>query len=189
MQAIQGVPQTPTSVIIFAIIMGLLWLSTVAPTNALVAIMFGTRHLGLLGGLVFFSHQIGSFIGVFYGGYLRETTGSYDVVWWLGVALGGKAETLAGLCGLGDLVLTCSSPQSRNMSFGLALGQGRSAGAILAERNAVTEGVATAPALVDLAHKHGVEMPISEGVAAILSDQTTVSDAMSALLARPYKGE
>ena len=81
-------PQTPTSIIVFAVIMGLLWLSTVAPTNALVAIMFGTRHLGLLGGLVFFSHQIGSFIGVFYGGYLRETTGSYDVVWWLGVALG-----------------------------------------------------------------------------------------------------
>ena len=107
----------------------------------------------------------------------------------LGVALGGKAETLAGLCGLGDLVLTCSSPQSRNMSFGLALGQGRSAAAILAERNAVTEGVATAPALVKLAQKHGVEMPICEGVAAILGDQITVSDAMAALLSRPYKGE
>lgn len=107
----------------------------------------------------------------------------------LGVALGGKAETLAGLCGLGDLVLTCSSPQSRNMSFGLALGQGRSAAAILAERNAVTEGVATAPALVKLAQKHGVEMPICEGVAAILSEDLTVSDAMTALLSRPYKGE
>ena len=107
----------------------------------------------------------------------------------LGVALGGTAETLAGLCGLGDLVLTCSSPQSRNMSFGLALGQGRSAAAILAERNAVTEGVATAPALVKLAQKHGVEMPICEGVAAILGDQITVSDAMAALLSRPYKGE
>ncbi|MEO1397524.1 MAG: MFS transporter [Pseudomonadota bacterium] len=81
-------PQTTTSVIIFSIIMGLLWLSTVAPTNALVAIMFGTRHLGLLGGVVFFSHQIGSFLGVYYGGYLRDTTGSYDVVWWFGVALG-----------------------------------------------------------------------------------------------------
>ena len=81
-------PQTPASVIIFAICMGLLWLSTVAPTNALVAIMFGTRHLGLLGGIVFFSHQLGSFLGVFFGGYLRATTGSYDVVWWLGVALG-----------------------------------------------------------------------------------------------------
>ena len=66
----------------------------------------------------------------------------------LGVQLGGKTETLAGLCGLGDLVLTCSSPQSRNMSFGLALGQGRTASAILADRKAVTEGVATAPALV-----------------------------------------
>jgi predicted MFS family arabinose efflux permease len=81
-------PQTPASVIIFSILMGILWLSTVAPTNALVAIMFGTRHLGMLGGLVFFSHQIGSFLGVYYGGYLRATTGSYDIVWWFGVALG-----------------------------------------------------------------------------------------------------
>ena len=81
-------PQTPTSVIVFAIVMGLLWLSTVAPTNALVAIMFGTRHLGMLGGVVFFSHQIGSFLGVYFGGYLRDSSGSYDVVWWLGVALG-----------------------------------------------------------------------------------------------------
>ncbi len=81
-------PQTPTSVIIFSIVMGVLWLSTVAPTNALVAVMFGTRHLGMLGGIVFFSHQIGSFLGVYYGGYLRDVYGSYDVVWWLGVALG-----------------------------------------------------------------------------------------------------
>lgn len=81
-------PQTPTSVVIFSIVMGLLWLSTVAPTNALVAIMFGTRHLGLLGGIVFFSHQIGSFLGVYAGGFLRDNYGSYDVVWWLGVALG-----------------------------------------------------------------------------------------------------
>ncbi|WP_367715261.1 MFS transporter [Nitratireductor sp. GISD-1A_MAKvit] len=81
-------PQTPTSVIIFAIVMGLLWLSTVPPTNALVAIMFGTGHLGLLGGLVFFSHQIGSFLGVWLGGYLYDMFGSYDPVWWLGVVLG-----------------------------------------------------------------------------------------------------
>lgn len=81
-------PQTPASVIIFAMVMGLLWLSTVPPTNALVAIMFGTRHLGLLGGIVFLSHQIGSFLGVWLGGYLRDATGSYDIVWWLGVALG-----------------------------------------------------------------------------------------------------
>jgi MFS family permease len=80
-------PQSPTSVIIFAITMGLLWLSTVPPTNGLVAIMFGTRHLGLLGGLVFLSHQIGSFLGVWLGGYLYDLIGSYDSVWWLGVAL------------------------------------------------------------------------------------------------------
>ncbi|MBU2189886.1 MAG: MFS transporter [Alphaproteobacteria bacterium] len=81
-------PQTPASVVIFAIVMGLLWLSTVPPTNALVAIMFGTRHLGLLGGMVFLSHQIGSFLGVWLGGYLYDRFGSYDPVWWLGVALG-----------------------------------------------------------------------------------------------------
>lgn len=81
-------PQSPTSVIVFAILMGLLWLSTVPPTNALVAIMFGTRHLGMLGGIVFFSHQIGSFLGVWLGGYLYDQFGSYDPVWWLGVLLG-----------------------------------------------------------------------------------------------------
>ncbi|MFN7024113.1 MAG: MFS transporter [Pseudorhizobium sp.] len=81
-------PQTAGSVVVFAIVMGLLWLSTVPPTNALVAIMFGTRHLGLLGGLVFLSHQIGSFLGVWMGGYLYDRFGSYDPVWWLGVALG-----------------------------------------------------------------------------------------------------
>jgi MFS family permease len=81
-------PQTPASVIVFSILMGLLWLSTVPPTNALVAIMFGTRYLGMLGGIVFFSHQIGSFLGVWLGGYLYDRFGTYDPVWWLGVALG-----------------------------------------------------------------------------------------------------
>jgi MFS family permease len=81
-------PQTPVSVIIFASVMGILWLSTVPPTNALVAIMFGTRHLGLLGGLVFLSHQVGSFLGIWMGGYLYDHFGTYDPVWWIGVALG-----------------------------------------------------------------------------------------------------
>ena len=81
-------PQSPVSVILFAVIMGLLWLSTVPPTNGLVAIMFGTRHLGMLGGIVFLSHQVGSFLGVWLGGFLYDRFGSYDVVWWLGVALG-----------------------------------------------------------------------------------------------------
>ncbi|GAB4359756.1 MAG: MFS transporter [Oricola sp.] len=81
-------PQTGTSVIVFSGVMGLLWLSTVPPTNSLVAIMFGTRYLGMLGGIVFFSHQIGSFLGVWLGGYLYDVFGTYDPVWWLGVALG-----------------------------------------------------------------------------------------------------
>ncbi len=84
-------PQTPASVVVFSIVIGLLWLSTVPLTNALVAIMFGTRHLGMLGGIVFFSHQIGSFLGVWLGGYLYDLLGSYDPVWWLGVALSGLA--------------------------------------------------------------------------------------------------
>ena len=81
-------PQSPASVILFSAVMGLLWLSTVPPTNALVAIMFGTRHLGMLGGMVFLSHQIGSFLGVWMGGELYDRFGSYDPVWWLGVILG-----------------------------------------------------------------------------------------------------
>lgn len=81
-------PQTPASVLVFSIVMGLLWLSTVPPTNSLVAIMFGTRHLGMLGGIVFLSHQLGSFLGVWLGGYLYDRYGTYDLVWWLGVALG-----------------------------------------------------------------------------------------------------
>lgn len=84
-------PQSPTSVVIFASVMGILWLSTVPPTNALVAIMFGTRHLGLLGGFVFLSHQIGSFLGVWLGGVLYVRLGSYDPVWWFGVGLGVAA--------------------------------------------------------------------------------------------------
>ncbi len=81
-------PITPASVVVFSIIMGLLWLSTVPPTNALVAVMFGTRYLGMLGGIVFFSHQVGSFLGVWLGGFLFDRYGSYDPVWWFGVALG-----------------------------------------------------------------------------------------------------
>ncbi|XBQ17544.1 MAG: NAD(P)H-dependent glycerol-3-phosphate dehydrogenase [Oceanicaulis sp.] len=107
----------------------------------------------------------------------------------LGEALGGRRETLAGLCGLGDLVLTCSSPQSRNMSCGLALGRGEALSDILGARKAVTEGVATAPAVVDLAKKHGVDMPICEAVAAVLAGEMRVDAAIEALLARPFKSE
>ncbi|HEY8878967.1 MAG TPA: MFS transporter [Roseateles sp.] len=83
-----SVPLTPISVYIFAAVIGFLWLSTVPPTNAVVAQIFGAQHLSMLGGFVFFSHQIGSFLGVWLGGKLYDATGSYDVVWWLAVALG-----------------------------------------------------------------------------------------------------
>jgi MFS family permease len=81
-------PLSPLSVYIFASVMGLLWLSTVPPTNATVAQIFGVAHLSMLGGFVFFSHQIGSFMGVWLGGYLYDRTGSYDVVWYIAIALG-----------------------------------------------------------------------------------------------------
>jgi MFS family permease len=81
-------PVTPVSAMVFGAVMGLLWLSTVPLTSGLVALMFGLRYMATLFGFVFFSHQVGSFIGVWLGGYLYERTGSYDVVWWLGVALG-----------------------------------------------------------------------------------------------------
>lgn len=107
----------------------------------------------------------------------------------LGEALGGRRETLAGLCGLGDLVLTCSSPQSRNMSCGLALGRGETLEAILGARTGVTEGVATAPALVALAERCGVEMPICQAMDAVISGQLAVDDAIDALLSRPFRAE
>jgi MFS family permease len=81
-------PLSPLSVYIFSAVMGLLWLSTVPPTNATVAQIFGVAHLSMLGGFVFFSHQIGSFLGVWLGGVLYDRTGSYDVVWYLAIALG-----------------------------------------------------------------------------------------------------
>lgn len=83
-----AVPLSPLSVYVFASVMGLLWLSTVPPTNATVAQIFGVAHLSMLGGFVFFSHQIGSFMGVWLGGYLYDRTGSYDIVWYIAIALG-----------------------------------------------------------------------------------------------------
>lgn len=81
-------PLTPWSVYIFSAVMGVLWLSTVPPTNAIVAQVFGVQYLSMLGGFVFLSHQIGSFMGVWLGGKLYDSTGSYDVVWWIAIALG-----------------------------------------------------------------------------------------------------
>ena len=91
-----AVPLSPTTVYIFASVMGLLWLSTIPPTNALVAQIFGIQHLSMLGGFVFFSHQVGSFMGVWLGGFLYDRTGSYDIVWLIAIALG----VVAGLANL-----------------------------------------------------------------------------------------
>jgi glycerol-3-phosphate dehydrogenase (NAD(P)+) len=107
----------------------------------------------------------------------------------LAVALGGEAATVAGLCGLGDLVLTCSSPQSRNMSVGLALGRGQTLEEALAGKLSVAEGVASAPAVRQLAAKLGVDVPICEAVAAILAGEAEVDDAIRGLLSRPLREE
>lgn len=107
----------------------------------------------------------------------------------LAVALGARPETLAGLCGLGDLVLTCSSPQSRNMSVGIALGAGQSLEQALAGKLSVAEGVASAPAVRELAARHGVDMPICQAVAAILAGEAGVNAAIGELLSRPLRDE
>lgn len=107
----------------------------------------------------------------------------------LATALGGRRETVAGLSGLGDLLLTCTGAGSRNFSLGLALGQGRGLAEILAGRAGVTEGVATAPALLARADASGVEMPIVAAVAAVLAGEASVADAMRGLMARPLRSE
>ncbi|MEL6364637.1 MAG: NAD(P)H-dependent glycerol-3-phosphate dehydrogenase [Pseudomonadota bacterium] len=107
----------------------------------------------------------------------------------LGAAIGARAETLGGLAGLGDLILTCGSRQSRNMSLGVALGEGRSMDEVLGERRSVAEGAATSEALVKLAEEKGVETPIAKAVDALVAGRVTVSDAMRSLLARPFRAE
>jgi glycerol-3-phosphate dehydrogenase (NAD(P)+) len=105
------------------------------------------------------------------------------------VALGARAETVAGLCGLGDLVLTCSSPQSRNMSVGLALGRGESLAEALSGKLSVAEGVESAPAARELAARLGVETPICAAVAGVLAGELGIDAAIEGLLSRPLKPE
>ena len=107
----------------------------------------------------------------------------------LAVVLGGEAETVAGLCGLGDLVLTCSSPQSRNMSVGLELGRGKSLDQAVGGKLSVAEGVATAPAVRQLAERVGADMPICAAVAGILAGEADIDDSIAELLSRPIKSE
>lgn len=107
----------------------------------------------------------------------------------LGAALGAKKETLMGMCGVGDLILTCSSMQSRNFSLGHALGQGESLESILAKRNSVTEGVHTAKALAVMAKNNAVDMPISEAMNSCLSEGCSVDAMIEKMLDRPIKAE
>jgi glycerol-3-phosphate dehydrogenase (NAD(P)+) len=104
-----------------------------------------------------------------------------------GKAYGAKTETLMGLSGLGDLILTCSTPQSRNFSFGVALGKGEAADA--AAHGKLAEGVFTAPVLLEMAREKNIDMPISAAVAAVLAKKLSVDDAIAALLTRPLKAE
>ena len=106
-----------------------------------------------------------------------------------GLARGGRAETLAGLSGLGDLVLTCSSTQSRNFSLGVGLGQGKAAKDLMADRATVAEGAFTAPVLRESARTLGVEMPVVEAVAALLDGSMGIDDVLTALLSRPQRAE
>ena len=106
-----------------------------------------------------------------------------------GLSRGARAETLAGLSGLGDLVLTCSSTNSRNFSLGVGLGEGRSAAELLADRRTVAEGAHTAPVLARAAKAEGVDMPIVTAVCALLAGKVSVEEVVERLLARPLRAE
>ena len=106
-----------------------------------------------------------------------------------GLAFGARRETLAGLSGLGDLVLTCSSTSSRNYSLGKGIGEGRSAAELLADRMTVAEGAFTAPVLARLARDKGIDMPIVEAVDALIGGRAGVDEVLGALLSRPSRSE
>ena len=112
------------------------------------------------------------------------TTRGFSELARLGRACGARSETLAGLSGLGDLILSCSSPQSRNFALGIALGRGEQP-----HRDKLAEGEFTAPVLIELAASQDVDMPVSNAVAAILSGKVTIDAAIEGLLTRPFKAE
>src|ERR1700738_2917946 len=112
------------------------------------------------------------------------TTRGFSELVRLGRACGARSETMSGLSGLGDLILTCSSPQSRNLALGMALGRGDAR-----PRDKLAEGEFTAPVLIELAAAEDVDMPVSNAVAAILSGAVTVDAAIESLLTRPFKAE
>ncbi len=107
----------------------------------------------------------------------------------LGLSLGGQALTYAGLAGMGDLIATCSSPQSRNRTVGVALGEGRSLADITGEMHMVAEGVKTTEAVLELGHRHGIDMPIAAAVGAVLYDGRNPADIVEELMTREAKSE
>jgi glycerol-3-phosphate dehydrogenase (NAD(P)+) len=106
-----------------------------------------------------------------------------------GLASGAQRETLAGLSGLGDLVLTCSSTSSRNYSLGLGIGEGRSAAELLSNRMTIAEGAFTAPVLARISREKGIDMPIVNAVDALIADRTDVDQVLDELLSRPPRQE
>lgn len=112
------------------------------------------------------------------------TTRGFAELMRLGLACGAKAETIAGLSGLGDLLLSCSTSQSRNFSLGLALGRGETP-----DRAKLVEGEFTAPVLIELANEKNIEMPVASAVAAVLGDALTIDEAIETLLTRPFRAE
>ncbi len=112
------------------------------------------------------------------------TTRGFAELMRFGLACGAKPETIAGLSGLGDLILTCSTVQSRNFSFGVALGRGEKP-----SREILSEGEATAPVLIEMAHEKNIDMPVARAVAAVLANAITVNEAIEMLLTRPFKAE
>lgn len=117
------------------------------------------------------------------------TTRGFSEMVRFGTALGARAETLTGLSGLGDLILTCGSVQSRNMSLGVALGEGKTLEEILGARKSVSEGVYTASAIAGIAKNHGLDLPICSAVHAVVSGVMSVDQAIEDLLARPIRAE
>ncbi len=115
------------------------------------------------------------------------TTRGFAELMRFGRAYGAKPETMTGLSGLGDLILTCSSPQSRNFSFGIALGKGEKPGS--AAHGKLAEGAFTAPVLLEMAADKKIDMPISAAVAAVLAEKLSVDEAIGSLLTRPIKAE
>jgi glycerol-3-phosphate dehydrogenase (NAD(P)+) len=115
------------------------------------------------------------------------TTRGFAELMRFGRAHGAKPETMIGLSGLGDLILTCSSPQSRNFSFGIALGKGEKPGS--AAHGKLAEGAFTAPVLLEMARAKNIDMPISAAVAAVLAERLSVDEAIDSLLTRPLKAE